>query len=202
MSQECFVIDSKASRFTVKAVASGMSGGMGHNPTIGIHEFAGEVRFVPETLADASLTMKIKSASLAVEDDITKEDRRTLERIMHDQVLSTSRHPQVSFDSGDVRSVRLGPGLYKVELTGRLTLNGVTRVQIVSSQVTISPYSLRATGNFEIHQSDFAIAPINVAGGLLTLKDELKFAFFIVARQDGASENSRAEDTARSPITH
>ena len=202
MNQECFLIDSKASRFTVKAVASGMCGGMGHNPTIGIHDFNGEVRFVPETLADASLSMKIKSASLAVEDDMSKEDRRTLERIMHDQVLSTSRHPQVSYECVDVRTVKLGPGLYKLDLTGRLTLNGVTRVQVVSSQVTISPYSLRATGNFEIHQSDFGIAPVNVAGGLLTLKDELKFAFFIVARQEGASDNSRTEEAERSPISH
>lgn len=202
MNQEHFVIDAKASRFTVKAVASGMSGGLGHNPTIGIRDFAGEVRFVPETLADASLNMKIKAASLAVEDEMTKEDRQTLERIMYDQVLSTSRHPQVSYECKDVRAVKLGPGLYKVELTGRLTLNGVTRVQIVSSQVTVSPYSLRATGNFEIHQSDFGIAPVNVAGGLLTLKDELKFAFFIVARQDDASENSRSEKTEHSPISH
>jgi polyisoprenoid-binding protein YceI len=200
MNQECFQIDSKASRFTVKAVASGMSGGMGHNPTIGIHDFAGEVRFVPETLADASLKMKIKAASLAVEDDMSREDRQTLERIMYDQVLSTSRHPQVSYECGDVRAVKLGPGLYKVDLSGRLTLNGVTRVQMVTSQVTISPYSLRATGNFEIHQSDFGIAPVNVAGGLLTLKDELKFAFFIVARQDGASENGRTEGTEHSSI--
>jgi hypothetical protein len=37
---------------------------------------------------------------------------------------------------------------------------------------------------------------------LLTLKDELKFAFFIVARQDAASENARAEETEHSPISH
>jgi hypothetical protein len=114
---------------------------------------------------------------------------------------------QVSYECGDVRAVKLGPGLYKLDLTGRLTLNGVTRVQVGSSQVTVRPYSLRATGNFEIQQSDFGIARVNVAGGLLTLKGELKFAFFIVARQDGASENvcpgsTTSEVSERSPISH
>jgi hypothetical protein len=41
---------------------------------------------------------------------------------------------------------------------------------------------LRANGNFEVRQSDFEIRKVNVAGGTLMLRDELKFAFFIVAK--------------------
>ena len=193
--QERFVVDPKASRFSVKAVASGMTAGLGHNPTIGIRDFDGEARFVPDTLDGASLTMRIKAASLAVEDEMNKEDRRALELIMNDQVLSTSRHPEVLYKSAEARVLKLGEGLYRVELIGKLTLNGITRTQNVTSQVTIGPYSLRATGNFEIRQSDFDIAPAKVAGGLLTLRDELKFAFFIVARQAGAAEDSRSQQT-------
>jgi polyisoprenoid-binding protein YceI len=189
--QERFVVDSKASRFSVKAFASGMTAGLGHNPTIAIRDFDGEARFVPDTLEAASLTMRIQAASLAVEDEMNKEDRRMLERIMNDQVLSTSRHPEVLYRAEDARALKLGEGLYRVELIGKLTLNGVTRRQNVTSQVTIGPYSLRATGNFEIRQSDFNIAPANVAGGLLTLRDELKFAFFIVARQDEGAGDSQ-----------
>jgi hypothetical protein len=69
-----------------------------------------------------------------------------------------------------------------------LTLNGVTRAHNMSSQVTLGAYNLRVTGNFEIRQSSFEIAPVNVAGGLLTLRDELKFAFFILARQESGEE--------------
>jgi polyisoprenoid-binding protein YceI len=187
-NQERFVIDPKASRFTVKAFASGMSAGLGHSPTIAIRDFDGEARFVPDTLDAASLTMKIRAASLSVEDEMNAADRRTLERVMNEQVLSTSRHPEVYYESGEARAVKLGEGLYRVELTGKLTLNGVTRLQNVTSQVTIGAYNLRATGNFEIRQSTFDIGLVNVAGGLLTLRDELKFAFFIVARQDSAGD--------------
>jgi len=70
-----------------------------------------------------------------------------------------------------------------VEISGHLTLNGVTRIQAVTCQVTVGAYNLRATGNFEVRQSEFGIKPANIAGGMLTIRDELKFAFFIVARQ-------------------
>ncbi len=199
--QEHFIVDRKASRFSVKAFASGMTAGLGHNPTIAIRDFDGEARFAPGTLDAASLTMRIRAASLEVEDEMSKDDRRTLERIMNEQVLSTSRHPEVLYQTVGARPVKLGECLYRVELIGKLTLNGITRAQNVTSQVTIGPYSLRATGNFDIRQSDFDIRPANVAGGLLTLRDELKFAFFIVARQDEGAGDSQRQQTPGVTVT-
>lgn len=187
-----FVIDSKASRFTVKAFAGGMSAALGHNPTIAIRDFHGDVSFLPDSLETAKLTIKIRAASLVVEDDMNKEDRRTLERIMNEQVLSTSRHPEVYYESRDSKVLKLGEASYAVELIGKLTLNGVTRIQNVTSQVTLGAYNLRATGNFQISQSNFEIVPANVAGGLLTLRDELKFAFFMLARQEGFAHATNA----------
>ena len=57
---ERFEIDSKASRFSVKAVSSGKTAGLGHNPTISIRDFDGEAQFVPGTLEADSLTMTIR----------------------------------------------------------------------------------------------------------------------------------------------
>jgi polyisoprenoid-binding protein YceI len=93
--------------------------------------------------------------------------------------------------------LKLGEASYAVELIGKLTLNGVTRTQNVTSQVTLGAYNLRATGNFQISQSNFEIEPANVAGGLLTLRDELKFAFFMLARQDLAEGFAHATDAGR-----
>jgi len=137
-------------------------------------------------LAAASWTVQRDSSRRGV-----AEDRRKLEQIMNNQVLSTSRYPDVVYRSADARALKLGEGLYRVDLTGQLTLNGATRTQNVTSQVSIGSNGFRAIGNFEIRQSDFGIAPAKVAGGLLTLRDELKFAFFILARQDGAAADSR-----------
>jgi hypothetical protein len=56
----------------------------------------------------------------------------------------------------------------------------------VTAQVTVTGDMLRAYGEFSILQSDYGIPLVNVAGGALKLKDELKFAFDIVAREMAA----------------
>ena len=181
-ARQKFVLDSAASRFTVKAVATGMTSGLGHNPTIAIREFNGLAEFVPETLAAATLNLTIRSNSLQVQDEMRDDDRRMLQRIMNDEVLMTAKYPEVVFQSRDIRTVKMSEGVYKAEIHGNLTLNGVTRRQDLMAQLAVGPYNLRANGNFELRQSDFDIPKINVAGGALSLRDELKFAFFVVAK--------------------
>jgi len=73
-------------------------------------------------------------------------------------------------------------------MKGQLSLRGVTRSQTVVGQVTIGPYNLRSTGSFEIRHSDFGIPIVNVAGGVLTLRNELKCAFFLVAVSEEQKE--------------
>ena len=68
-------------------------------------------------------------------------------------------------------------------MNGNLSLHGVTRSVPVTAQVTLIGDMLRASGEFSILQSDYGIPPVSVAGGALKLKDELKFAFDIVARK-------------------
>jgi hypothetical protein len=52
-----FGFDPKASPFTVKASASGRSAVLGHNPTIAIRDFDGDVSFFPDSL-DTAILMK------------------------------------------------------------------------------------------------------------------------------------------------
>src|SRR5580658_6201042 len=82
-----FVIDARASRFTVRAFATGMLSAMGHNPTIGIRDFSGELTFDPEQERASDFQLTIKSSSLSVLDDISDKDRREMERLMNEQVL-------------------------------------------------------------------------------------------------------------------
>ena len=78
-----YVIDSRASRFTVQAFATGMLARMGHNPTIGIRDFSGEMKFNPDKLEAGGFRLVIKSASLSVQDDISDKDLREIERLMN-----------------------------------------------------------------------------------------------------------------------
>jgi polyisoprenoid-binding protein YceI len=177
-------IDAKESRFTVRAFATGMLSAFGHNPTIAIPDFAGEVCFVPSALQDASLRIVIQAASLVVTDDISKKDRQEIERRMLDEVLEADGFPEIIYDCPRVASVeKLSYGVYSVALNGELALHGVTRSQPVSARVTVKGDRLRAAGEFSVRQSDYEIEPVSAAGGTVKLKDEIKLSFDISARQ-------------------
>jgi polyisoprenoid-binding protein YceI len=177
-----YLVDKSASKFMVRAFASGMLSALGHSPTIAIRNFSGEASLDPESLENLSLRIDIQADSLEVTDDISSKDRREIETTMHEKVLGTSKYPAIVFQSNGVSATKLGEGRFKASLDGTLSLHGTTGRVLVPAQVALLGAMLRASGEFSILQSEFGIAPVSVAGGALKLKDELKFTFDIVAR--------------------
>jgi polyisoprenoid-binding protein YceI len=176
-------IDGRSSRFTARAFAKGLLASMGHNPTVGIRDLTGEVQFTPENLEAGSFRLAIKSSSLAVEDDISDKDRREIERLMNQDVLETTKFPEILYETGSISVTKIGETLYSAVLNGSLTLHGVTRGQPIAARVALLGSMLRASGDFSVSQTDYNIKLISVAGGALNLKDELKLSFEIVARR-------------------
>ncbi len=178
-----YVIDGRSSRFTVQTFATGMLARMGHNPTIGIRDFSGEMKFNPEKLEAGSFHLVIKSASLSVQDDISDKDLREIERLMKLEVLETAKFPEIVYDAPSVSVTKMADALYSATLNGNLALHGVTRNQPIAVRVALFGTMLRASGDFTLDQTDYNIKLVSVAGGALKLKDELKFSFEIVARK-------------------
>ena len=78
----------RRSRFTVQAFATGILSAMGHNPTIGIRTFSGEVEFNAGRSRSRRFPPHDSSHHrLAVQDDISDKDRREIERVMNSEVL-------------------------------------------------------------------------------------------------------------------
>jgi len=177
-----FVVDASASRFTVQAFATGILSAMGHNPKIGIGKFSGAVDFSPEALEARGFQLSIAAESLSVQDEISDKDRGEIERVMKQQVLQTTRYPAIVYEASTASVTRLDESLYYATLNGSLNLHGVTRSQPVTARVAMFGEMLRASGEFNVRQSDYQIKPVVVAGGALKVKDELKFSFEMVAR--------------------
>src|ERR1700688_3553623 len=93
-----YAIDARRSTFTVRAFATGMLSAFGHNPTIAIPDFQGEIQFGTDTLEDASLRIVIQAASLVVTDDISAKDRQEIERRMHEEVLEADSFPEIIYE--------------------------------------------------------------------------------------------------------
>jgi polyisoprenoid-binding protein YceI len=178
-----YIIDGRASRFTVRAFATGLLARMGHNPTIGIRDLSGELTFNPDKLEAGSFRIVIKSASLSVQDDISGKDLREMERLMNQEVLETEKFPEILYDASAISVTKMADMLYSAALNGSLTMHGVTRSQPIVTRVAILGSVLRASGDFSLNQTDYNIKLVSVAGGALKLKDELSFSFEIVARK-------------------
>lgn len=175
-------IEARRSRFIVRAFATGLLSVLGHSPTIAIRDFTGEVQFSPTHAEEASLRLRIKADSLEVTDEVSDKDRREIEQQMREEVLETSRYPEIVFESTRVAADKATEGQYRVQITGNLSLHGITRECTINAQVIASEDSLRANGEFPVRQSDFSIKPVSAVGGTIKLKDELKFTFDIVGR--------------------
>jgi polyisoprenoid-binding protein YceI len=189
-SLSSYRIDARPSRFTVQVTAAGLLSAFGHNPVIAIRNFSGEARFQPDTLESTSLRVVVQATSLEVSGDVSDKDRREIERTMQDRVLESTAYPEIVFQSSSVKVTPAGPGQYRAEIVGQLSLHGATREHIVSARVTVGPDRLRASGEFSLHQTDYGIELVSVAGGALKVKDELKCSFDILA------SSVRAEDSA------
>jgi len=183
-------LDPRPSRFTIRVTAGGLLSAFGHNPLIGVRDFSGEVQFDPASPESASLHVEVSARSLEVAGDVNEKDRREIERLMHEQVIESDSYPVIEFQSSEIKVTSSGAGQFRAEISGELSLHGVTRQQMIVARVTSSGERLRASGEFSIYQTEYAIQLVTVAGGALKVKDELKASFEILASA------VRAQDTA------
>jgi polyisoprenoid-binding protein YceI len=178
-----YSIDTRVSQFTVQAFASGLISAVAHSPRIAIRDWSGEAYFVPGSLQNATLAVKINAASLEVLDELRDQDRREIQRVMNNEVLETARFRDVLFESSAIHSEQLKADLYRVSVDGRLSLHGVTNSHSFLGQVAFGVDTLRTYGEFTLLQSDYSIRIASIAGATLKLQDELKFTFYVIARK-------------------
>jgi polyisoprenoid-binding protein YceI len=178
-----FLIDAAASRFTVQALATGLLSAFGHNPTIAIRDYGGEIQFACDTYQDAHVRVTVRTTGMEVLDEMKKDDRNKLEQEMNEKVLEVQRFPTAEFESKQIAVDKLSDSLLHARVTGELSFHGVTRTHSLEARVTNMGSLLRISGDFSLRQSDYGIKPTSFAAGALRLKDEVKFNFEMVARK-------------------
>jgi polyisoprenoid-binding protein YceI len=178
-----YVLDSGVSRFTARAFVTGLLASMGHNPTFAIRQFTGEAKFSNEAPEQASVRVVVQAGSLELTDHVSDKDRREIERTTRNEVLETSRFPEIVFEASNPSMSKGGEGHYWANMNGKLSIRGITQPQQITAQVFISGDQLRASGEFTVRQSSFGIKPVSVAGGTLKLKDDVKVTFDFVAKK-------------------
>ena len=190
MTSARFVVDKTGSRFTVQAFATGLLAAFGHNPRIEIRDYDAEIRCDPETFENASVRLTIRTGGMEVLDEMKPSDRQKLEEEMYEKVLESRSFPIAEYKSNEIKVQKITNHLFRADLNGELLFHGVTQAQRLQANVTVLGNALRVAGEFALRQSDYGIKLASFAGGALRLKDDLKFTFDLVARQDQTSPST------------
>ena len=178
-----FKIDATASRFSVQAFATGLLSAFGHNPTIAIRDYDGEIQFNPDTIDNASVRVTVRTSAMEVVDEMKNDDRKKLEQAMYDQVLEPNRFPTAVYESKQITVQKDSAEQWRVHVAGELSFHGATQSHSFDARVNHMGTTMRIVGEFPLRQSDYGIKPVSFAGGALKSKDEVKFNFEMVARQ-------------------
>jgi polyisoprenoid-binding protein YceI len=181
---ERYRFDPAVSNITAQAFAAGLLSAFGHDPLIGTHGLSGEVRCDAETYANGSLKIEIDAQSLTVIGNVAEKDRSEVERVMHEDVLETTRYPAIEFESNNVWLSRVRPGRFRARVIGDLNLHGVRKTNLwIDGEVMVEDGALRAKGEFSVKQSDYQIKLVSVVGGAMKIKDEVKCMFDVRAQR-------------------
>jgi polyisoprenoid-binding protein YceI len=152
-----FVMDARASFFTVQAFAAGMVAVVAHSPKFAVRDFVGEISFAPENPEKSSVKLTMNATSLGLMDEVKASDRREIERVMFDEVLEKNRYPKIEYKSTRVTATKSAENIYLVTAFGELELHGTTRGLKLDAQVVVGEESIKAQGAFSAMQSDFGL---------------------------------------------
>ena len=161
-----YVLDPKASLFTIRLGKSGLFAFAGHEPEIVVGAFAGTVTVDGGDIAGSSVDVTFEATGLRVtEKGLPKADvPKVQETMLGPRCLDAARFPTIHFASTKVAvpkrsavgtDAETAAGtVFDLELSGTLTLRGVTRTVTFPVRSTIAHDSLKANGRATIRQTD------------------------------------------------
>ena len=111
--------------------------------TSAIREFSGDTKFVPGTLDEAFVQIRIKSRSLEVTDDISDKDRREIKQTTYEEVLEADHAPSTALTL--MRARAQGVRNFSV-FSNHITIIPAIRAILYSPDMRIDPAPARSPG--------------------------------------------------------
>jgi len=184
-----FAVDSEASIAVVRVYRDGRLAHLGHDHLVASRDIQGFILWSAEPEARRAdlyvpvekLTVDEESLLLqyGMENGLSDEDIEATRRNMLKETLDSSRHPFV------LLRLEAGPeAVGQPEVVAHITVNGVTRTQVLAVEIEAASDSLRVSGEFSLVQSDFGITPFSALSGLLKVRDQMDISFDLQARAD------------------
>jgi polyisoprenoid-binding protein YceI len=177
-------LDASQSKFIAHAMAGGLLWFKGHDHLVAVREFGGEAQLTPDAINPASLEIIAKSESMVETSSVfTDQQKQIIDKELREIVLQPAQYPDIVFRSTQVSGKKSGADQYDLNITGDLTLHGVTRPITIPTKITLTGNELRAVGEFSIERSDFKVKATSAVHGLVRVRDKIKFTFDIVGHR-------------------
>jgi polyisoprenoid-binding protein YceI len=163
------LIDTERSTITVRVSKSGpvWPAGGGYLIQVPLLEGSFDPSIPHMQLSIDARRMRVREDGLSA-----KERQEVQDRMLGPDVLDVDRFPFISFHSVEIQ--RLDGAEWLVQ--GELGLHGKVR----ATPVSVTPGHNRYKGSTTVRQSDYGIAPVTIAAGMVVLKDEIAIDFDIV----------------------
>lgn len=171
------------SAVTIHVGKGGPLAGFGHEHEVSAPAFSGVATFDPKDLSQAHVTATFDAQRLVVMSEHEPKDAPKVQATMRGpEVLDSQRFPRIRFTSQHVRAREVRAGEYEVQVDGELELHGVKKPLTVPMRVSVSNDQLTASGKVALRQTEFGIKPIRIAGGAITVPDEITVQLKLMGR--------------------
>jgi polyisoprenoid-binding protein YceI len=183
-------IDPERTRLALQLFREGVGSALAHDHVVEATEVGGTVDYDPVRPDTSAIVIEVRTASLrvdepaarrrlGVEGDLSESQRADVTKAMRapDQ-LDVARYPTIRFVS--TRVVAEGEG--RLQVTGRLTLRGVTREVTFPATVALESGTLRGRATVTFLQSSFGYRPYTALLGAIRNRDEVTLHVDLVAR--------------------
>jgi len=183
-AEQGYTVMPEASAVRIHVGKSGVFGFAGHEHEVVAPVAQGTVVADPADLSRSSVTLSFDAAALKVtgEGEPAKDVPEVQAKMVGPEVLDAARFQSITFRSRAVAGKEVKAGVYDLQVTGELSLHGVSRSLILPLRVEVAAGTLTATGKTTLRHSDFGMKPVSAGGGTVKVKNELGVDFKIVAR--------------------
>lgn len=176
-----YAFNAAQSQLTVLLTQEGMLRKIHPTHLVGVKNFNGKIQ-LPADESKVAVQLDAETKSFAnIDTDMKDFERTGFHKVLHDEVLVSSRFPTITFRSVNISNLQKSGTNRSFTLNGDVTLRGVTRRVAFPVKVTLNGNQLRATGEETIKQSDFGITPYSGGLGTIKIGDQLKVSFTILA---------------------
>ena len=168
-----YLVGPQSGRLLVKTARTGLGAKAGHDLTIEVTSWRGNVVVDTANPAGSSVSAEIDVDSLEVREGtggvkpLTDSDRADIRNTLR-KILNSGRYPAITFGSS-----RVSGTAESFRIDGDLTIAGVTQPVTIEGRLAGD----RARGSAVVIQSRWGIRPYSAFLGALKLRDEVEVQF-------------------------